>query len=82
MIESTEGKTPLVFLSGIGSMIPEFENNVVKLNAGDAFSFPIKSENAMATEQKKQSLISQLTFSCKMENLLTSCDWQFTSIAR
>ncbi len=46
MIESTEGKTPLVFLSGIGSMIPEFENNVVNLNAGDAFSFPIKSENA------------------------------------
>ena len=46
MIESTEGKSPLVFLSGAGTMIPEFETNVTKLNVGDSFSFPIKSENA------------------------------------
>ena len=45
MIESTEGKDPLVFLSGAGSMIPEFESNVANLNIGDTFSFPIKSEN-------------------------------------
>ena len=46
MIESTEGKQPLVFLSGLGQMIPEFEANIVNLSAGDEFSFGIKSENA------------------------------------
>lgn len=46
MIESTEGKEPLVFLSGMGQMIPDFENNVIELNSGDTFSFGIKSENA------------------------------------
>ncbi|MCO6499946.1 MAG: FKBP-type peptidyl-prolyl cis-trans isomerase [Vicingus serpentipes] len=46
MIESTEGKQPLVFLSGLGQMIPEFEANVVNLSVGEDFSFGIKSENA------------------------------------
>ena len=46
MIESTEGKQPLVFLSGVGQMIPEFEANVVNLKVGETFSFGIKAENA------------------------------------
>jgi FKBP-type peptidyl-prolyl cis-trans isomerase SlyD len=46
MIESTEGQDPLVFLTGLGQMIPEFEANVIELSAGDDFSFGIKSENA------------------------------------
>ncbi|MGB0869945.1 MAG: FKBP-type peptidyl-prolyl cis-trans isomerase [Flavobacteriales bacterium] len=46
LIESTEGKQPLAFLSGVGQMIPEFENNVVNLNAGDTFSFGIKADSA------------------------------------
>ena len=46
MIESTEGKDPLVFLSGLGQMIPEFEAKVAELNVGETFSFGIKSENA------------------------------------
>lgn len=46
LIESTEGKEPLVFLSGLGQMIPDFENNVANLNQGDTFSFGIKAENA------------------------------------
>lgn len=50
MIESTEGKDPLTFLSGLGQMIPDFENNVASLNVGDAFSFGIKSENAYGTK--------------------------------
>jgi FKBP-type peptidyl-prolyl cis-trans isomerase SlyD len=49
MIESTEGKDPLVFLSGVGQMIPDFETNVVNLNVGDSFSFGIKAENAYGT---------------------------------
>jgi FKBP-type peptidyl-prolyl cis-trans isomerase SlyD len=50
MIESTEGKEPLVFLSGLGQMIPDFENNVVNLNVGDTFSFGIKAENAYGSK--------------------------------
>lgn len=46
LIESTEGKQPLVFLSGMGNMIPEFENNVSDLATGDSFSFGIKSDKA------------------------------------
>jgi FKBP-type peptidyl-prolyl cis-trans isomerase SlyD len=46
MIESTEGKEPLMFLTGLGQMIPDFENEVKDLNVGDKFSFGIKSENA------------------------------------
>jgi len=46
LIESTEGKEPLKFLSGVGQMIPDFENNIVNLNEGDEFSFGIKSEKA------------------------------------
>ena len=53
MIETTEGKQPLVFLSGLGQMIPEFENNVTALNAGDTFSFGIKSENAYGTRTEE-----------------------------
>ena len=46
LIESTVGQQPLVFLSGVGQMIPDFESNVVSLNTGDSFSFGIKAENA------------------------------------
>ena len=46
MIETTEGKQPLVFLSGMQQMIPEFEANVSTLNVGDEFSFGIIAENA------------------------------------
>ncbi|MFK8037295.1 MAG: peptidylprolyl isomerase [Crocinitomicaceae bacterium] len=46
LIESTEGKAPLVFLSGMGQMIPEFEAQVSNLEEGATFSFGIKSENA------------------------------------
>ncbi|TXB66626.1 peptidylprolyl isomerase [Vicingus serpentipes] len=50
MIESTEGKAPLTFLSGMGQMIPDFENNVVNLSVGDTFSFGIKAENAYGSK--------------------------------
>lgn len=46
MIESTEGNQPLVFLSGLGQMIPEFEEKVINLVAGDTFSFAVKAANA------------------------------------
>lgn len=45
-VESSVGREPLVFLSGVGQMIPDFENNVKNLNVGDSFSFGIVSDNA------------------------------------
>ena len=45
LIETTKGKDPLVFLSGTGQMIPDFESAVVSLKEGDDFSISIKSEN-------------------------------------
>ncbi len=53
MIESTEGKDPLAFLTGLGQMIPEFEANVQDLAEGDTFSFGIKSENAYGTRSEE-----------------------------
>ena len=53
LIESTEGKAPLAFLSGLGQMIPEFEANITGLNEGDTFSFGIKSENAYGSRKEE-----------------------------
>ena len=53
LIESTEGKNPLAFLSGLGQMIPEFEANITGLNEGDTFSFGIKSENAYGSRKEE-----------------------------
>jgi len=58
MIESTEGQKPLVFLSGSGMMIPEFEQNVVNLAVGEGFSFGIKAENAYG--EKREDAIMEL----------------------
>ena len=52
MIETTEGKEPLVFMSGVSQMIPEFEAQVIDLNVGETFSFGIKSENAYGTRSE------------------------------
>ena len=46
LIETTEGNAPMVFLTGVGQMIPDFESNVVTKNTGDAFSFGITSDKA------------------------------------
>ena len=56
MIESTKGKNPLVFLSGVGQMIPDFEINVSGLNVGEKFSFPIASEKAYG-KRKEEAVI-------------------------
>lgn len=53
LIESTEGKAPLSFLSGLGQMIPEFEANIADLKEGDTFSFGIKSENAYGSHKEE-----------------------------
>ena len=46
IIEETFGKEPLGFIFGQGMMIPDFEKNLDGRQAGDAFAFGIKAENA------------------------------------
>ena len=56
LLESTKGREPLTFLSGVGQMIPEFEENVANLAIGDAFSFGIKAANAYG-ERTEEAII-------------------------
>lgn len=46
LIEETAGGDPLVFLHGVGQMIPEFERQLEGKAAGDSFAFGIKSAEA------------------------------------
>ena len=46
LVESTNGGEPLVFIFGAGMMIPDFEQNLVGMKAGDKFAFGIAAANA------------------------------------
>lgn len=58
LIESTEGQQPLVYLSGMGQMIPEFEAQLDGLAVGAEFSFSIKADNAYG--QRMEEAIIEL----------------------
>jgi FKBP-type peptidyl-prolyl cis-trans isomerase SlyD len=46
LVEETFGSDPLVFLYGVGQMIPEFERQLAGKSAGDNFAFGISSQDA------------------------------------
>ncbi|MFZ4425559.1 MAG: FKBP-type peptidyl-prolyl cis-trans isomerase [Saprospiraceae bacterium] len=46
LIETTLGSDPLVFLYGVGQMIPEFERQLLGKSSGDALSFRIEAADA------------------------------------
>ena len=46
LVEETAGGEPLVFLQGVGMMIPEFERQLEGKSSGDSFAFGIKSQDA------------------------------------
>lgn len=46
LIEQTPNDKPLVFLCGVGQMIPEFENQLMGKSAGSTFDFTIASQDA------------------------------------
>ncbi len=52
-IESSAGKEPLTFLSGMGHMIPHFEQNVIDLNVGDTFSFGVPAAHAYGVRSEE-----------------------------
>ncbi len=45
-IEETTAENPMVFLYGVGGIIPEFEENLRDKVAGDKFEFAITADNA------------------------------------
>ena len=45
-IEETNETNPLVFLYGVGTMIPDFEDNLSGKIVGDTFDFKIEASNA------------------------------------
>ncbi len=53
-IEETSTENPMVFLYGVGAIIPEFEENIYGKKVGDSFEFVIKSENAYGTADENQ----------------------------
>ncbi|MCB0560074.1 MAG: FKBP-type peptidyl-prolyl cis-trans isomerase [Lewinellaceae bacterium] len=57
LIEETHGKDPLVFLYGIGQMIPEFERQLAGKKEGDTFSFGIQSSDAYG-EHDSQAIVT------------------------
>ena len=46
LIEETYGANPLVFIYGIGAMIPKFEEELAGKKQGDAFAFGIAAADA------------------------------------
>lgn len=53
-IEETSTENPMVFLYGVGAIIPEFEENIYGKKVGDSFEFVIKSENAYGKADENQ----------------------------
>lgn len=53
-IEETTTENPMLFLFGVGAVIPEFEDNLRNKNTGDTFDFTIPSENAYGTRNDEQ----------------------------
>lgn len=53
LVEQTHGTQPLVFLYGVGQMIPEFERQIAGKNPGDSISFGIKHQEAYGPVNKE-----------------------------
>ncbi len=52
-VESTKGQAPLVFIFGVGMMIPDFEANLAGMKIGDEFSFGIEAKNGYGEYDEK-----------------------------
>lgn len=53
-IEETSNENPMVFLFGVGAMIPEFEENLYNKKVGDSFEFIVLSKNAYGNPNENQ----------------------------
>lgn len=46
LVESTTPEEPLVFLYGVGQMLPKFEEHLIGLSSGDLYEFQLTAEDA------------------------------------
>lgn len=73
LVEETFGSEPLVFLFGVGQMIPDFEKNLEGKGAGDDFAFGIQSKDAYG-EYNSEALV-QLPLDTFNMNGKSASDW-------
>ncbi len=57
-VEKADDQNPLVFLYGVGMMLPKFEENLTGLSAGDTYDFHLVAEDAYGT--KDENAIAEL----------------------
>lgn len=57
-VEKAEEQNPLVFLYGVGMMLPKFEENLQGLSAGDTYDFHLSAEDAYGV--KDENAIAEL----------------------
>jgi len=57
-VEKADEQNPLVFLYGIGMMLPKFEENLAGMNAGDKYDFHLIAEEAYGS--KDENAITEL----------------------
>lgn len=52
-VEKADEANPLVFLYGVGMMLPKFEENLVGLNVGDTYDFHLVAVDAYGHKDEK-----------------------------
>ena len=52
-VEKTSDQNPLVFIFGIGHLLPDFENNLLGKKVGDSFDFQVKAEKGYGLRDEK-----------------------------
>lgn len=52
-VEKADEANPLVFLYGVGMMLPKFEENLVGLNVGDTYDFHLVAGDAYGQKDEK-----------------------------
>jgi FKBP-type peptidyl-prolyl cis-trans isomerase SlyD len=53
-IEETTTENPMVFLFGVGGVLPQFEENIQGKTVGDSFAFSIESNMAYGPKDEEQ----------------------------
>lgn len=53
-MEKTNEENPLVFISGIGNLLPAFEENLWGKNVGDAFDFILSAEDGYGSHEAEK----------------------------
>ena len=53
-IEETTTENPMVFLYGVGGVLPQFEENIQGKKVGDSFAFSIESKMAYGAKDEEQ----------------------------